>query len=327
MYVNNPKTLLDLGNEVERIAEMMCRALRADAFIGQVRARKEAAIHSRRNACMFLALAICAATRPPGTCASDLRPEAVQGFDRYIRLTEQRMAGELKAGGTFLWLDSLPESDRTGTDLRLKRGEVVSEKLHTPEASGSSSTPGALIHHWVGTVFIPGASLRQVLALIQDYDHHDEYFSPDVLKSKTLEHHGDDFKVYLRLKKKKVVTVVLDTEYLVHYHSLDAARAYNESYSTRISEISHPGEADETASPDGKGEGFLWRLDSYWRFAEREGGVYVQCEAISLTRDIPTGLNWLIAPFIESIPRESLEFTLVSTRAAVIRGRAGHASR
>jgi hypothetical protein len=251
---------------------------------------------------------------------SDLRPEAVQGFDRYIRLSEQRMSGEVQPGGAFLWLDRLPESDRRDATIRLKRGEVISEKLQTADRSGISSTPGALIHHWLGTVFISGASLRQVLALVQDYDHHSEYYSPDVVKSKTVEHRGNDFKVYLRLKKKKVVTVVLDTEYLVHYHTLDATHAFSESYSTRIAEISHPDEHDEQASAEGQGEGFMWRLNSYWRFAERDGGVYVQCEAISLTRDIPAGLSWLIAPFIESIPRESLEFTLASTRAAVLRG-------
>jgi hypothetical protein len=156
--------------------------------------------------------------------------------------------------------------------------------------------------------------------LVQDYDHHNQYYSPEVVKSKMLEHSGNDFKVFLRLKKKKVVTVVLDTEYLVHYHTLDATRAFSESFSTRVAEISHADEPDEHASPDGQGEGFMWRLNSYWRFAERDSGVYVQCEAISLTRDIPAGLNWLIAPFIESIPRESLEFTLASTRAAVLRG-------
>jgi hypothetical protein len=53
--------------------------------------------------------------------------------------------------------------------------------------------------------------------------------------------------------------------------------------------------------------------------------VYVQCEAVSLTRDIPTGLGWLIAPFIESVPKESLEFTLRSTRAAVL-GKISNAS-
>jgi hypothetical protein len=269
---------------------------------------------------MYIAFGICATVRPSPADASDLRPAAAQGFDRYIRFTEERMGGEVAPGGTFLWVDSLPEPSRSETISRLKRGEVVSEELHMPDPSGNSSTPGALIHHWVGTVFIPGVSLRQVLTLVQDYDHHSEYYKPEVVKSKTIEHAGNDFKVYLRLRKKKIVTVVLDTEYLVHYHSLDATRVFSESYSTRIAEINHPDEPDEKASAEGGGEGFMWRLNSYWRFVERDGGVNVQCEAVSLTRDIPTGLNWLIAPFIESIPRESLEFTLVSTRTAVLRG-------
>ncbi len=267
-----------------------------------------------------MTLIISLIVRPCFVAAADLRPEAAQGFDRYIRLTEKRMAGEVKTRGAFLWVDNLLVPSRDETNARLKSGEVVSEKMRTPDPSGNTSTPGALIHHWVGTVFIPGATLSRVLALVQDYDHHAEYFKPEVVKSKTIEHAGDDFKVYLRLKKKKVVTVVLDTEYAVHYHSLDATRAFSESYSTRIAEINHPDEPDERATPEGRGEGFMWRLDSFWRFAERDGGVYVQCEAISLTRDVPTGLNWLIAPFIESIPRESLEFTLLSTRSAVLRG-------
>ena len=112
---------------------------------------------------------------------------------------------------------------------------------------------------------------------------------------------------------------MLDTDYDVHYHTIDAARAFSDSHATRISEIEHPGEADERGMPPGKGGGFLWRLDSYWRFVDTGRGVYVQCEAISLTRDIPAGLDWLIGPFVESIPKESLEFTLRSTRGAVAR--------
>jgi hypothetical protein len=302
---------------------MMCRALNGDAVSRHIRSQKEAAIRSRQNEiqnAVLILMLIFVAGLPTLAEGSDLRPEAVQGFDRYIRLSEQRMSGEVRPGGIFLWIDRLPESDRRDAAIRLKRGEVVSEKLQTADPSGISSVPGALIHHWIGTVFISGVALRQVLALVRDYDHHSMYYRPEVVKSKILEHSGNDFKVYLRLKRKKVVTVVLDTEYLVHYHALDATRAFSESYSTRIAEISHPDEPGERASPEGQGEGFMWRLNSYWRFAERDGGVYVQCEAISLTRDVPAGLNWLIAPFIESIPRESLEFTLASTRTAVLRG-------
>jgi hypothetical protein len=223
-------------------------------------------------------------------------------------------------------LDSLPDARRTAARAQLERGDVVTERLRTKDSSGELHTPGALIHRWVGTAFIPGASLQQVLGLLQEYDRHCVYFSPDVTESKMLEHSGDDYKVYLRLTRKKIITVVLDTEYQVHYERLDGARAQSRSYSTRIAEVEHAGEANESALPAGQDHGFLWRLDSFWRFSEADRGVYVQCEAISLTRDIPTGLQWLIGPLIESIPKESLEFTLRAARDAVL-GRVARGSR
>jgi hypothetical protein len=259
-------------------------------------------------------------TAPGQAGAAKLEPEAVQGFDRYAHLTEKRMEKELQPGGAFLWMNGLPDERRTSALAQLQSGDVVTGRLATRDSAGAIHTPGAMIHHWVGTVFIPGVSLQQVVTLIHDYDRHSIYYSPEVTKSKLLEHTGDDFKVYLRLKRKKIVTVVLDTEYEVHYQRLDASRAQGWSYSTRIAEIEHPGESNERALLPGDDHGFLWRLYSYWRYSEADHGVYVQCEAISLTRDIPTGLNWLIGPFIESVPRESLEFTLRSTRAAVLRG-------
>jgi hypothetical protein len=135
-----------------------------------------------------------------------------------------------------------------------------------------------------------------------------------------VEHNGGDFKVHYRLRKKKVVTVILDTDYEVHRHTIDTAHAYSDSYSTRIAQVENAGEPNEHELPPGKDGGYMWRLNSYWRYFESGRGVYVQCEAISLTRDIPAALNWIIAPFIESIPKESLEFTLQSTRSAVLRG-------
>ena len=280
----------------------------------------EAAISKSATCWNQFALLACLLGLPRLAAATELKPEAAGGFDRYVQLTEKGMRADLQPGGTFLWADGLPEARRESVQAQLQRGEVVSARLKTPDPTGEIRTPGALIHHWVGTVFIPGVSLRQALAAVEDYDHHSRYFSPEVAKSKTLEHTGDDFKVYLRLVRKKIVTVVLDTEYDVHYEQLGEGREESRSYSTRIAEVAHAGEPDERQIPPGKESGYLWRLNSYWRFYETGRGVYVQCEAVSLTRDIPAGLGWLIAPFIESIPRESLEFTLRSTRAAVLGG-------
>ena len=210
----------------------------------------------------------------------------------------------------------LPYIRRRDAVTQLQKGVVVIDRM---ESKTAVPTPGALIHHWIGTVFIPGASLQQVLAVVQDYSRHREYYAPEVTESKLLKRTGEDFEVYFRLRQVKVLTVVLDTEHEVHYTHLDATHAYSRSYSTRIAEVKNPGEKGEYAMPIGKDDGFLWRLNSYWRFFETGGGVYVQCEAISLTRDIPVGLGFLAGPFLESVPRESLTFTLQSTRLAVLR--------
>ena len=266
------------------------------------------------------AIAICLLFAPSVTVATDLKPEAAQGFDQYIRLTEARMQEEL-APDEFLWVDRLPEPRRSEVYARLQRGEVISEKLQTADPSGRSATPGALLHHWVGTVFIPGVSLAQVLAVVQDYDRHAEYYTPDVMQSKKVEQTGNDFyKVHYRLRKKKILTIILDADYDVHRHSIDATHAYSVSTSTRIAQVENIGQPDERELPPGKDGGYMWRLNSYWHYFDSGRGVYVQCEAISLSRDIPAGLNWLIGSFVQSVPKESLDFTLRSTRNAVLRG-------
>jgi hypothetical protein len=286
----------------------------------------EAAIRNRTPIRLGSALAIFLMVGPAPAGAMSLPPQAAQGFVHYIRLTESRMQGELAPGGTFLWVDGLAEPQRSDAQARLQRGEVISVRLQTPDSSGISLTPGALIHHWVGMIFIPGVTLAEVLGVVQDYDRHAEYYAPDVVQSKKVEQNGGDYKVHYRLRKKKVLTIFLDTDYEVHLHFLDAARAYSNSYSTRIAQVENAGEADERELPPGNDGGYLWRLNSYWRFFDSGRGVYVQCEAVSLTRDIPTGLNWLVGPLIESVPKESLEFTLQSTRSAVLR-KSTHGSR
>jgi hypothetical protein len=175
-----------------------------------------------------------------------------------------------------------------------------------------------MVHHWIGTVFIPGATLAQTLALEQDYDHHQEYFHPDVMRSKILRREGNEFRVLLRFYKKKVITSVLDTDHEVHYSTIDSTHAASRSRTTRVQEVENAGEINERLAPEGHDRGLLWRMNTYWRFEERDGGTYVESQSISLTRDIPTGLGWVVGPFVNSIPRELLTFTLTTTRSAVL---------
>ena len=192
------------------------------------------------------------------------------------------------------------------------------KQLHAHDAAGEAiEAPDGLIHDWVGTVFIPGANLRQVLDLAEDYEHHQDIYKPEVVRSRLIQHQGNDYKIYYRLRKKKVITVTLNTNHDVQYYIVDATHCHSHSVSTRIAEVVDADQPSEHEKPVGQDGGFLWRMNSYWRFEEKDAGVYVEVESVSLTRDIPTGFGWLIKPFVTSIPRESLLMTLGSTRSAV----------
>ena len=258
----------------------------------------------------------------PEVMSAELKPKTVEAFARYVQLTEARINGEVSQTEKFLYVDELPEPRRSEVLAALQRGEIYMERLQTLDASGQKmEAPEAIIHHWLGAVFVPGANLPQTIALVQDYDHHQDIYKPEVVGSRLIGHTGNDFQIYYRLRKKKVITVTLNTYHDVHYFPVDSTHWYSRSYSTRIAEVANADTPNEREKPIGHDEGFLWRINSYWKFEEKDGGVYVECESISLTRDIPTGLGWLITPFVTSIPRESLEMTMGSTRAALAAGR------
>jgi hypothetical protein len=251
------------------------------------------------------------------TAPQVLKPSLVEAFDRYVRVTDARNNRELQRGSALLWIDTLAEADGKAAYAELKRGEVKMHKLETLENGATIPCPGGLIHHWIGVVFIPDVKVQDVLGVLQDYDHHAEYYAPDVERSKLESRDGEHFRAFLRFRRHKVITVVLDTEHDVHYFRDSESRAHSRSSATRIAQVENAGKSDEREKAPGDDDGFLWRMETWWRMAEGDGGVYVQSEVVSLTRDIPAGLGWMIGPFVTSIPKESLTFTLDATRTAV----------
>ena len=239
-----------------------------------------------------------------------LKPRTLQAFEEYIREAEAAMKPSLLGERPFLWSD-------TNTDVaqQVSKGAIVAEFW---SGDGATELPNGLIHDWIGEVFVPGAAVEEALALVQNYDNHKNIYKPDVLDSKLISRDGNNFKIFLRLLKKKIITVVLDTDHDVHYSSVDSKRWVCRSYTTRIAEVEDPGTPKERVLQPDTGYGFLWRLYSYWRFQGKDSGVYVECRAISLTRDIPLGLGWIIEPIIRKLPRESLINTLKATRDALL---------
>jgi hypothetical protein len=244
---------------------------------------------------------------PPAT-AADLQPRTVAAFERYVAATEAERA----ADPHFLWIDrrEVPQQQRDA----VRKGELMIAKLETRERDREIEVPDGLIHHWLGAVFVPGATVDEALALLQDYDRHDKVYTPNVARSRLISRSGDTFQLFLRFHMEKVLTVVVNSEHEARFTRPGPGRAQSRIYSTRIAEVEDPDTATEREKPVGHDGGYLWRLNSYWRLEERDGGVYVQCESISLTRGIPFGVGWIVRPFVTSIPRETLEFTLETTR-------------
>ena len=225
-----------------------------------------------------------------------------------------------KGGQVFLLRDDLNREQRTRWNALIASVAPFHRNVTASGASRDcSNIPGGIIHDWTGITFVPGVTLQQTLTALQDYDRDTDYYRPTVLRAKLLSRAGNSFRVLLRLKERHVLTVVLDTEYEIQYLVVNSTHAASISHSTRITEIESPGSPHERATSPKDDHGFLWRLNSYWRFYQADGGVYIQCNAISLTRDVPTGLGWLVGPFIANVPRESLDFTLTATREALLK--------
>jgi hypothetical protein len=262
-----------------------------------------------------LSLALLFAAALPAA-AADLQQKTAAAFDHYVAVTEKQMSG---AGRPFLHVDGMPEAQRAEALKSLQKGEYVIASLKTQDGKKDIDIDDGLVHHWVGVVFVPGGTVDQAVALLQDYNRHEEIYKPNVQRSKLLERDGDRFKVYLRFYMKQVLTVVVNSDHEARFTREGPDRASSRIRSTRIAEVENPGTKEEREKPVGRDGGYLWRLNSYWKFLQRDGGVYVQCESISLSRDLPFLIGPLIKPFVTSVPRESLEFTLETTRKELMK--------
>jgi len=241
--------------------------------------------------------------------AADLRKETVAAFDHYVADVEARLERRWHGDG-FLWSDNPARRDL------LARGGPIVEPV---EGNGNIEIKGGLIQDWTGAIFIPSANLASVLAVAQDYPHHSEIYKPEIASALVRSHTGNDFAVYMRIVKSKLfLSDVLNTEHEIHFVPVDAKREYSRGYSTRIAEVSNPGKPNERELPVGKDRGLMWRMYGYWFYEERDGGVVVECESVTLTRDVPFGMGKLLSPIIHGLPAESMRRGLESTRNAVL---------
>lgn len=247
--------------------------------------------------------------------AATLKPETVNAWQEYMQSATTKLQAPVSPASHFLKIDQ---------DQDWLRNVRMGEVLVTPRtAQGVKKVPSGLIHDWVGTAFIANVTLSGVLSVLRDYDHYENFYRPTVIHSRTLEtgERNDRFSMVL-MNQALFLKAALDSDYRCTYVRLSDRRWYSISESTRIQEIENYGGSGQRALREGEGNGFVWRLFSITRLEERDGGVYIELEAIALSRDIPTSLRWIVEPIVRRISKNSLTISLRQTENAVRSGTA-----
>ena len=179
--------------------------------------------------------------------------------------------------------------------------------------------PDGLIHDWIGAAFIPGVNLDDVSGALRDYSRYSDWFKPAVVESRLIAASEGKDRFSLTLMNNSFFSdVALDTDYESSFVRLDDCRGYSISRTTRIQEIDKYGSTEERVLPQGEGSGIIWKLMSITRYMKRDGGVYLELEAMGLSRDIPGSLRWAIEPVVRHVLRVALTTSLRQTADAFL---------
>lgn len=261
------------------------------------------------NSQRAVVVGFCALISVAASYAADLKPQTINAWNDYIQKENTEIQHRADDPSCFLWVDQNKRFDE------IKSGEVLAEPVgvHNP-----FRVPGGLIHHWIGAVFIPNATIPDVLDVTRDYAHYKDFYKPGVGDAKLIRRGEDEDEFTIRFVNNSVLAnVSLVGTYTSKLYPITKDRWYVVSETTSMREIKNFGTADEEDFKPGHGSGFIWRLFSTARMEERDGGVIVEIEAIALSRDVPAALRWFVDPIVRRVSRDSLEKSLTDTAKAV----------
>jgi hypothetical protein len=244
------------------------------------------------------------------TSAATLKPETLAAWDAYMQAANDKMQARLQPGATFLWIDEDPDrADR----IRAKGPYIAPMAKDIPR-----KVPSGLIHDWLGAGFVPDVKIEDILRVVRDYDRYKDVYHPGVIDSAFRRTDGMQDFFFMRLANRSVVAkTALDTEGVASYIRVDDKRWYGVSNTTEIREIDKFGTEEQRTLPPDQGTGLIWRLSSFTRLEERDGGVYAELEAIALSRDIPAAFRLFATPIVRRVSRDSLATSLHQTKVAI----------
>jgi len=232
------------------------------------------------------------------------------GWRDYETRVDSRYKTAPTSAGQFFALDG--DSQARGWRDDVLKGQPRLIKIDAP------SVDDGKIHHWVGAIFVPGVTVSALVDRLEQNAGHESEHYEDVLASHLIARNGDRVQVFMKLRRTNLITVTYNTEHVVDYRRMTTERASARSVATKIAELANAGTPQEHEKPSAEDNGFLWRLNAYWRYEAVPGGVLVECESVSLSRPVPTLLRPVANPIVDRIARESLTKTLVSLRSQMV---------
>ena len=259
---------------------------------------------------LYVVILVAALLLPVRSEAATLKPETVAAWDDYIQSVSATLKDRVRAGGTFLWTD-----EKADQIAKVHNGEILVAPAPGPNPR---KVPGGLIHHWVAAAFVSNVKLNDILEITQDYDRYKEFYQPSVIASKALARRGpDDYFSTLLVNKAFVLKTTLDADYRTTNVRLDDRRFYSISRTTRVQEIENYSTSGEHRLPEGEGGGYIWRIFGIGRLEQRDGGVYIEMEAVALSREIPGLVRLVVDPIVRRVSRNAMVTSIQQTQEAV----------
>ena len=230
--------------------------------------------------------------------AADLQSKTVQAYDKYADAATREFVGRAQ---------KMAPGNRCDGVMTARAGS----------GDGILDVPDGLIHHWVGTAFVKGATIKQVADIARAYSSYSKIYK-NVVSTRVLSQQGDSYRVLLRLKEGELgIDAVLDVRSAVDYRTLSDGSISAISKSEEIRQVENAGRSNESLLPVGRDSGYLWRAHTYTLFVPQKDGVFVVMETLGLSRRFPPFTGWIIEPIARRLGRKSVEGSLTEFLTAV----------
>jgi len=275
-------------------------------FIARLRRRRGTFRFVSRLSCFLCIAGVLIAAR--STAAAELEARTLAAYERHLTAVSEAFTRRT-GSTTFLDMDT-PEAL-----ARMRKGEIL---LAPGTGDGITDIPNGLIHHWRAAAFIPSVTLERLLMVAQDYSGYADMFTW-VTASQLVDRQGDRFRSFFRVRRRSgVVTGVIDVWMVTDYRRIESDRAVSTAAAECVRQVEHAGEPSEKRLRPGTGSGYIWRADALSKYLARDGGVYVELDALGLSRGYPPLLGWVVEPVARRLGRESAAESVNQLRAAAI---------